>query len=100
MKLNHYWIVGSVALLTAIYTAPANADPVTTNAGANSVSDVTRYWMTPSGPPAEDASAEERLAFSIRMMISGGQRDGHGGSGMYHTQPGEIWQLRGRPGRH
>lgn len=89
-NLKHYWIVGAAAILTVLHTGQANADPVTIEASAGGISELTARWMHPTRHEAADMTAEDRIAAAIGLMISGGQRDTLAGSGGYHTDPAEL----------
>jgi len=91
MRNPQYKYAFVMGLILAVFVAtPSSAEPVTVNASAGSVSELTARWLGPSRPEAGEMTAEDRVAAAIRLMISGGQREGFGDSGSYHTQPSQV----------
>lgn len=79
------------AVLSVLGTAQVAAEPIAVKASAaGSVSELAARWLGPSRPMTPAESPEERVAAAIRLVISGGRRDGFDGSGGYHTQPGDV----------
>ena len=85
--------VGYVFTAVVLGTPLAAAEPTSVNDNTTeSVSELAARWLGPSQPMAPAETAEEKVAAAIRLMISGGRRDGFDSSGSYHTQPGDTGQ--------